>query len=241
MSVRLMSFLLMIFALQASTKVREIQSIKEIIDEISDDTLVVFDIDNTVIMPTDQIGSDQWYYFLVKKYQEQYGFCDQEAHHMAEEVWNMTQPFIDTKPVEPMTAPLITSLQGKGTKVFALTARTFSIANITRKQLLSNAIDFAKSAPQAGDASLRINNNATYEQGILFQGEGNDKGQTLVEFIKLLSLKPQKIVFIDDKEKNTDNVNKALQELGIDHIEFRYGSTDHVVQDFNNFISSQKP
>lgn len=240
MSVRLISFVLMIFTAQLNAEVREIKSIEEIGEVLNDPhTLVVFDIDNTVIKPIGSWGSDQCYYFLVDYLKERYQISEQEAHHQAEKIWNMAQWDIRTMAVEAMTAPLITKLQGNKTHVFALTARTYSIADVTRKQLLDNAIDFTLSAPPSA-GTLRVNASAVYEQGILYQGEGNDKGQTLVDFIKLMDLKPRKIIFIDDKEKNTHNVHKALEELGIEHIEFRYGQTDRSVQEFNDLVKAQK-
>ena len=74
----------------------------------------------------------------------------------------------------------------------------------------------------------------------MFQGEGNDKGKTLVQFLKYMNLNPKKIVFIDDRAKNTESVCQALEELGIPHVEFRYGGADKKVQEFHETLINKE-
>lgn len=236
MVIRIASFLILIWSLESLAQVREIHSMQEILEEIDKDTLVIWDIDNTTIEPEAQWGSDQHYYFIVNKYKQQ-GLSDQEAHRQAERIWNSAQAYIKTQAVEPATPQIIANLQ-KTNLVMALTARSFAIADITRQQLNSNGVDFNINAP-GNLGFLRVGNNASYEEGILYQGEGNDKGKILVKFLQQINLKPKKIVFIDDKEINTSNVDRALEELGIKHVEFRYGRLDKKVQSFNDFVQSE--
>lgn len=228
MLLRIASFLLVIFAGQAFSQVREINFMEEIIQEIDGDTLVIFDIDNTVIEPTGQVGSDQWYYYLAQKFQSLENLSLGDAHYKAERLWNTAQSYIKTQAVEEQTPQIIARLQERNIPVMALTARSREIAEITRQQLSESNINFQKSSPKYNYA----HNSTRYEGGILYQGEGFDKGKTLVEFLRHTNLKPKKIVFIDDKEKNTNNVNRALQELDIIHVEFRYGRTDEKVREF---------
>lgn len=236
-NIRIICLAFLLCAGQGRAYVREIQSIEEIIEEITNKTLVIFDIDNTVLKPATErgndewLGSDQWFYFLLKILQEHKR--SPNALREAEQIWNRSQSYINTKPVEPSTPALIAGLQKKGVKVIALTARSHAIAPITRQQLFTNGIDFALN-PLEHEGSLKIDDYATYERGIVYQGEGNDKGTTLVNLLEKLEIKPQKIIFIDDKLKNTVNVHNALQaNRYLDHIEYRYGFTDKSVAAFN--------
>ena len=233
MGLSFASILLLMSAWQSFAEVREIKSMHEIIQEIDADTLVIFDIDNTVIEPTGQFGSDQWYYFLVQNFKIDVKLSEHAAHAKAEPIWNLAQRFIKTQAVERQTPHIIKSLQGDKIQVMALTARSSQITQITQGQLFENGVDFQISAPR-NSRLLEMGENISYDGGILFQGEGNDKGKTLVKFLKHMNLAPKKIVFIDDKEKNTSNINRALEEFGgVRHIEFRYAKTDEKVSQFN--------
>jgi len=235
---RLMIIIFVLNSWQARAHVYEIKFMHEITPQIDSNTLVVFDIDNTVIEPTGNLGSDQWYYFLVNKFQNRFNLSEYDAHRKAEPMWNMAQSYIKTQAVEEETSQIIARLQENNIYVMALTARSSHIAEITRQQLLENNIDFQKYAPDLDKTSLVFSKNLIYEKGILYQGEGYNKGKTLVSFLEHINFKPKNIVFIDDKVKNTAHVHKALEELGnIGHIEFRYANTDDKVKEFNkNFI-----
>lgn len=237
MIIRILSLMLWIGAWPGRAEVREINIMDDIIEEIDKDTLVIFDIDNTVLEPTTYWGSDQWFYFLIDELQEKNNFSKSAALHSAEQIWNRTQSHITTHPVEENTPALIENLQKKGISIMALTARSHAIAAITKQQLLNNRVNFAFNATK-NLGLVSIDDNAIYDEGILFQGEGNDKGKTLIKFLAKFNLRPPKIVFIDDKLKNVENVNKALEEIhGLKHIEFRYGYSDKAVADFNSIKS----
>jgi hypothetical protein len=50
-----------------SSLIRECSTIRDVIAEIQPDTLVVFDIDNTLLRPCQMLGSDEWFYYYIKK------------------------------------------------------------------------------------------------------------------------------------------------------------------------------
>jgi len=231
MTKKLAGLFMVLWALQSSADIREIMRMEDILEHIDANTLVVLDLDNTVYEPEDNDGSDQDYYYLVKRFQEIDHLSPLDAHLKAGAIWNKMQYKIKTKPVEAIIPELIASL---GTKVIALTARDPEIKDITRKQLLDMGIDFRKKAPWTEDLTLNINGrDALYTDGILFQGEGNNKGDVLVEFLHTIGMKFDTILFVDDRIKNTINVENALNLLPIKHIEFRYGATDEKVRLFN--------
>lgn len=235
MNSKIIIFLLLILSFGSQAEIKEIKSLQEINKELEDPELLwVFDIDNTIIRPEGNLGSDQWYYFLVDHIKNIDKISTSKAHYQAEAIWNATQSLIKTKSVEPITASFITSLQNNKKNTIALTARNFSICEITKTQLKNNGINFNISSPQFDNNILEIANGVYYHEGIIYQGEANNKGQILVDFIGQLKAPPKKVIFIDDKEKNVINVHKALEALGIDHIEFRYGQTDKLVEMFNS-------
>jgi hypothetical protein len=223
------------FAFHCFADIRELKSMNEIIDYVDEYTLIVWDNDNTLTKPLGYLGSDQWFYFLVERFQKMELLSKEEAVDKAAKIWNKTQNIIDTKLVEPGTAELISQIGKKGATLMALTARDIETKHITRKQLLAHNIDFSKYAPFASDISFsHLGAAATYSQGILFQGEGNDKGEVLIEFLKIINKSFKRILFIDDRDYNVKNMFKALSRLPIEHIEFRYAGADEDVKAFHS-------
>ena len=226
--------LFLLLSSQIFAEIRQIFSMQEIISEIDDNTLVVFDLDNTVIRPKNNLGSDQWYYYLVSRLGKKYKISRAEAHAKAEEIWNKTQLLIKTQAVESITPNIIKAISGQ---VLALTARSHECSQITRLQLANIGVNF--NTNYYSENFLKLDSKAYYNGGILFQGEANNKGQVLVEFLKQINKKPQKILFIDDKIKHVENMHKALEEWGgVTHIEYRYANTDHQVQAFNEDVAN---
>ena len=222
----------MCFAISAFAEIREIKSMKEVLKEVDAQTLLVFDLDNTLMEPIQSLGSDQWYYYIIKKYKEVDKLSDQEAYDQADKVWNQTQWLIQVKAVESFTPELIEKLQKKKIKMMGLTARTYDISDITLKQLSSIGINLGHSV-SSQDMSFKLVDTAYYKNGIVFQGEHNSKGDVFVEFLKRLNLKPKKVVFVDDKQKHVNSMEKALGEAKIKYIGFRYAAADERVEKFN--------
>src|SRR5205085_2431412 len=84
-------------------RIREIKNMKEIVASIDDKTLLIFDVDNTLIEPEGNLGSDQWYDYLVRKYMEIDGLGEKAANEKAEDLWNQSQWIIKVRAVEAET------------------------------------------------------------------------------------------------------------------------------------------
>lgn len=232
MSVIKTIIILMFISPSSFSEVHEIQSMEEIVPFIDDDTLVVFDIDNTLIEPYNFLGSDTWYYYLVDYLQKVHNLTNDSARRQAEDIWNRTQPLVKCKAVERATPELIASLEKQGNGVMALTARSYASKEITKKQLEPNKI-YLTNPPVKEDVELDALMSTRYSEGILYVGEGQNKGKALVDFLKVTHLRPKKIVFVDDKKKHTNEVNDALNAFGdVVHHEFRYGNTDKRVENY---------
>jgi len=217
-------------------KVQEIRSMHEIHEDITPQTLVVFDIDNTLMSPTGNLGSDQWFFYLKHLYGLQ-GLGEKESLDKANRIWNKTQELITVKPVESDTPAWIQSLQKKGIKTMALTARSLHVAETTKKQLRSIQVQFTPTAPYSKTLTLQKDelhspDQALFTDGILLIGERNNKGLVLEAFLKKIGYIPEKILFIDDKVKHVDNMEKVLASLSIPYFGYRYAALDAQVEAF---------
>src|SRR5438445_2586542 len=104
-------------------------------------TLVIFDIDNTLAHPTQELGSDEW-------------FCHKVDSKVAEGLDYITSVYyalpaafyaqfnIPLEPTEPNIPELIEHLIHKGVTVIALSTRSLFIAERTLEQLDNINISF---------------------------------------------------------------------------------------------------
>ncbi len=224
---------LLLFNTFIYAEIRETTSMQEIVPLVDDSTLLVVDIDNTLIEPEGNLGSDQWYYFLVRKYVQLDHMSGKAANETAMQVWNQAQWLVKIRPVEKDTPALIKQLQSKGVRVMGLTARTVDIVDKTFAQLKSIGISLNQPPIHDKPVDFHLDDLARFENGILFVGEQNDKGEALVQFLRRSHYLPAKIIFIDDKLRHVENVEKALSKTGARFLGFRYGAADEKVRLFN--------
>ena len=231
-----LALMLLLLASNVRADVREISTMAEIRSELTPTTLLVFDIDNTLIEPIGNIGSDQWYYYLVKAIaRDEKTLTADAAETKAGDLWTKTIKTVAVQPVEAITPALIREQQKRGLKIMALTARGIEDAEATFRQLKDIGVDLTATAPRKED--LATEQKGLYSRGVFFVGEGPDKGKTLVAFLKKIGLRPAKIVFADDKPHHAKNVDAALTAAGIPSVSFRYGAADAKVRAFNEVMS----
>ncbi len=203
-------------ALGARAEVREIKSMTEIVSEVRPTTLLVFDLDNTLVEPEGNIGSDQWYDYIVMALRRD-GLEPEAAEKEANALWTRMLGVVKVKPVEELTPLLLRAQQKRGLKILALTARGPEDAPATFAQLKAIGVDLAPSA-------------------VIFVGDG-DKGEALLTFLDKIKLRPTRVVFVDDKLRHAKAVDAALTAAGIPCVAFRYGAADEKVRAFKEVMS----
>ncbi len=222
-----MTVLLLLAAL-ASAEVREIQSMSAIEPELTKGTLLVFDVDNTLLEPVGNLYSDQWIYY-VEKALERDGASASEAEKRMGDIWTEGLKRSKVKPVEAGTPALVQRAQKAGFKVMALTARGLEDFEATMRQFRDAGYDLSRSGPKGRAEG--------YKGGVMFVGDGPDKGKALVAFLAAAGIKPARVVFVDDKPHHAKNVDAALTAAGIPVVAFRYGATDAKVKAFNEVMA----
>ena len=171
------------------------------------------DLDNTVMMPPQTLGTDQWFDHLVQANLAQ-GYDSALAVTEAVRTWISVQKVTRMLPVERTTPSLIHQLQAEGYLVSALTARPPELHDVTVRQLASIGVRF---------------------QQVLSIGPTQSKGDAMKTFLATATSRISRVIFIDDKQKHVDTVNSSLNSLGgaILHTEYRYGATDNKVRAYN--------
>lgn len=215
----------------AFADIREIRTMPEILPEISRNSVVVFDLDNTIIEPKQSYGGDQWFEYSLAQSQKA-GLPRDKAILAAQARWERFQHLVEVKPVEVTIPALIKDVQSRKIPVIGLTARTMKVIPQTFRQLNGVGVQFAISPFLKRTFPLDEPAAMLFVDGILFSN-GADKGKALIQLLRRLNLHPEKIVFIDDKLGNVRNVEKALNQSSFKHVEFRYGAADGKVKSWN--------
>ena len=233
-------FLLLILFITITTiildaKIIEIKNISEVSNYAKDEnTLVVLDIDNTILEPdnNDGYGSDQWFSALVKNKTDK-GFNTISAIEMALPKYFKAHKTIKVKPVEENeTLKIIKQLQNQKIPVMALTARSFPMIDTTFRQFKKMNIDLTQTALSNQTINFKkFKFPAKYNKGILFIGN-NNKGKLLKTYLSTVSFEPSKIVMIDDKEHHLKKIETEFKGTKTSFIGLRYAFLDAKVKNF---------
>jgi phosphoserine phosphatase len=222
-----MNYLFLLLFTLSQAKITEVPSMKEALTTVDKDTLVFFDLDNTVIMPVQTLGGEEWFDHIAKK----------TSVDNAVKEWNDIQALTESRAVEKDTAELISNIQKLGAKTIGLTGRDYTISALTQKQLQSIGVDFTAASVTPKVITIKGNGLSRHENGVIFVGAKNNKGKVLATFLETLKLQPKKIVFVDNKRHHLEDVEKALQNKKVDYLGCRHGAADQKIAAFNGEIA----
>lgn len=218
------------------SKIIECNHFLEIYSHIDQKTLIVLDIDDTLLVPEQMLGSDEWFCHRIKAYQA-VNYSKNEALEKALAEWEGIRHLSKMKLVEPSTDEIIKDLQAKGYKVMGLTTQGLGLATRTYLQLQSNNIDLTKTAPCSQDCFfLEGDHGILFRHGILFTS-GTSKELCFEKLCEVLSFSPEKILFVNDKKTHLADLEKFAEKKGIPFIGLRYGYSDFRKKAFNPFVA----
>ncbi len=217
----------------AATGIDEESRMARVLDELTPGTLVVFDIDNTLMSPTGHLGSDEWFSYLEVKYSAE-GMPPAAATAKADAAFNRVQPCLAMRPVDPDAPRVLAELRRRGVPHFALTARGAVIREITLAQLRTTdlAMDAGVFVPGVAGPGT------AFASGVFFIGEGGvTKGEALTRILAKSGLKPARVIFVDDKSKHTRTVAESMRMLGIPCLALRFSAKDPGVAAFRRDLA----
>jgi hypothetical protein len=234
-----MRYLLTLFLalpLLLCAEIREISSFKEVTAHLKPRTLLILDIDNTLIYPAQEVGSDQWFHSRIDYYRQR-GYSYSDALDLALPEWEAVQNITQVKLVEPYITEFMRTVQ-KDTSlhVMGMSTRGLALASRTVHQLDSLAIDLSKSAPTQKELPFLNPRAVLFRKGIFFTA-GTHKGRALKKLLDELGSTPQQVVFVNDKRGHLRQLEETLEEIGIPYVGLRYGYLDQKVKNFRSDIA----
>ena len=226
--------------LSLNAKIIEVKNFSEINEHIKPDTLIIYDIDNTLIHLAQSLGGDTWFQNHKTMLMNQ-GFTFEQALDLTLDKWIRVQSVSATSLVENTAPAIISHYQEKGNSTMALTTRGFSMGRQTVRQLHGVNIDFESASlskmPVSFNNLIRFTGEPViFYKGILFTA-GSHKGAALFEFLNRINLQPTHILFINDKQQNIEEVEEYCTMHNVPFIGLRYGYLDASVESFNMNIT----
>ena len=201
---------------------------------LDSDSLVLFDVDGTLIIPRDKILKPQAEKHLHKIVSKawKYKHLDPEQELSKNEFYSIVMQTMKFDLVDEKFPKIIEELQKKNVKTLGLTAMgTGSYGRIESReewrfeQLKDFSIDFRSSfasLPKFYFLDYESKNGLPgYYKGIIFSSDV-PKGIILSKFLKNIEWKPKKIIFIDDIHSFVESVDREIAVLDIPFKGFHY-------------------
>ena len=209
---------------------------------LSSQTLVVYDIDNTLLRSNHLFGSDQWFNWQFTELTNQSDLSMAKSFPELLEIQNQIFSLGKMNIVESSLIQYIKHLKASGVSIIALTSRGPDMKEVTMRELNRNQIDFNDSKLGYDlTPEFTINGKTEkliYQNGI-FMTSGLNKGEMLIGLLKKFKRQFKHIIFIDDHKKHTERVYSVLAAESLDINTFRYGHEDIRVKMFNQGDKSE--
>lgn len=225
-------------------------------------TLVVFDIDNTILKMPQFLGSDMWWGWQEKNCvgkKTLIAGCATSSFSGLLKIQGELFALSNMAPTEKSTVSVVKRLQDKGFKVILLTSRGPNFRSATEDDVKENKMHFVQSAigPKNGYAGTytpydlknfkaygltkadmdAMGNKSprpvSFQNGI-FMTAGLNKGIMLKTLLNKTNSKFKAIVFADDHIKHTKRMHQIMGKVkGVDLVTYRYSKIDPDVKAFN--------
>jgi hypothetical protein len=243
MFARIYAFLAVLpslLALTASPAEARIEALSTIADlnsraGLDSRTLLLFDIDMTLMRARTYLGSDVWFEHLLRRYQDRDGLSHGDAVERAQILWHATQAGIEVDPIETTTAEIHRELKLLAGATLGLTARNPMLRDYTLRDLRSLDLGFFSHPADGEERSLDLPHPAVLHEGIAFVGQ-NSKGAGLSALLPVLAntrdFLPARIVMIDDRLSHLESMQKVADAAGIPFLGFHYTFAEHHARQF---------
>jgi len=200
---------------------------------VNSETLLIFDIDDTLLIPSQTLGTDVWF---LHQFQQNKLDVSGDPLDKTLALWEAIRHLTRIQVVETGAEQVVQKLQELGISMMGLTTQGLGLATRTVNQLRSLDFDLSKTAPRQEDCYFLNGHGVLYRKGILFTS-GTNKGRALLKFWETANLHPKRVVFLNDKQTHLEEVESLLNEAGIPFIGLRYSFSDERIERFRPEIA----
>lgn len=223
MNFLLIALCCLLFPLQAQIiEAPNLEPIEKALSLADQKTLVMFDVDDTLLVPKD----------LILKACSRSGEWKQKVRRLIdnENLLGQVLSQIEYEPVNPRTKEIIRHLTERQIRTIAFTKMPIgpcgdiqSMEDWRLSHLRKHQFDFSLAFPEIPLLSLQAIDGkiSLFKEGLLCANRQN-KGPVLNAFLEKLQWKPSKIIFIDNRLDYLESVEEALSGSGIEYVGFYY-------------------
>jgi hypothetical protein len=190
--------------------------------QVDRDTLVVFDMDKTIVQKYSVPADIQTWLAAAVKDLTARGVPADQAQIMADTFAESHKNKVVFTPMEEVTVSEIHDLQAAGFHVLVLTAQFKDVSDITLFSLRTLGLEFLNSSRRFQENPFGQESDILFKNGVIFAGYQNDKGEVLKQLLHVNQFTPSKLIFIDDEIKNIRNMEKAFSNGPIPNFNFHY-------------------
>lgn len=224
--------------------VQDLSTIRQTLVNLDEETLLIFDIDETLIKFDDPLLRTCGKHIL-KKYVAQLASLPPERnpHHLSYgDIFSLVLTQAPCSLVDPTSPRMVQKAQWHGARTLALTAMPTGKIGVIEDmmewrlaQLSAFGFDFSCTFPSLPPTDLPASDSPRafpipsgppqFKAGVICCG-GISKGEVLLSFLPLLNWTPKQVICLDDSKSQLDSLEKALGERGIPFIGYHYTATD---------------
>jgi hypothetical protein len=214
-----------LFSLPAFAAIYETAHFSQVSSHMTDETWLLLDIDETLVVPAQMAGSDLWFEHRQEEHKKKMSSSEASEKVVAE--WVAIRHLSEMEIVEPGIDRIIASLQNNGSPVMALTAQEFTTANVTPAQLRKKGIDLSLTTPIDEGCYFEAGGRGVlYRRGICYCSNGKTKAEVFFLLCEKFGVFPERIVFVDDKLGHLKRMEIEAEKRGIEFVGLRYGYAD---------------
>lgn len=213
--------------------------------DINEETLVIFDIDETLTMTKNPLFQRPNVTEHKELYKEAFKHLSSDQKQL---LINLSLQDRETVLIEKGVIRHINRLQEQNVRVIALSAcltgkfnGELDLAKWRIRELNRLGVDLKKSFVQVAafefsDLKMMYGTYPTFEEGIICaNGTKNSKGEVLAEFLKVINFQPKKVIFIDDRVENALSVEEEMEKRKIPCQSFLYkGAGGFIAEKFHD-------
>lgn len=214
---------------QLQATIMETDEIAKIKDFVTTDSLVLFNVSDTLYKPSRTLADHQWREYFAGRVKAVVP-DSVAAEKLINKVKNTIVNNIPKATVEAITPSLIKDLQQAHIPVLGITQKQMATAYagnfglITSNHLQSLGINL-RDTLSFFNATEESNNSYSFAHGMLFTNK-QPVGPVLVSFLEKNNLIPSRIIMVDNSQESLVSVEKALEQKQIGFVGLRYGRMD---------------
>ncbi len=223
-------------------EIQDLSSFKNAVQFLDDNTVVLLDIDYTLIVPCDAALLP-----CGNRLRKQYLYrLDVPRRELLQSIIALES---EEKLIDDGFLEVINLLKEKNISVFGFTAldtgkygkienlEDWRLKVLEKLGIAFSSVTHHKSIIQLHKPSQHNGNYPVFKNGVVFTNR-QSKGKIFTAFVDLLKNKPKKVIFIDDSRQYLESVEGAAKKLDIEFVGFHYRAAEALQSEFDEELGT---